>query len=453
VVNAVWYTAPGPQGPWSVATAVPQQVQTIPPASPVYNVRYVSIYQATPTIVYTGYTPGYLGCYRWHGTVVYGTGYVYQPYVSSVVYYPRPVTWGFNVAYNPYTGWSYGVGPSAVFLSYGATWGGAYYRPPWRPLYGGAWYGPGGYRPPPARFAGGWYSPGYRAAYYHPGGAYYGGRPGYGGAFARPAVGLYHRPEFAHVVVQRAYHPVAMGRPAGPAASSMHVVADRNGHVLRQTPSGGWQQHDNKAGWKPAAAPGPGVHPGYSGSPAHGATQLSAHPPTAAPGAAHAGTAAPPGGGAHPPAGAPGGVHAGTAVPPGGAHPPTGAPTGVHAGTAVPPGGVHAGTAVPPGGVHAGTAVPPGGVHAGTAMPPGGVHPPAGASGGVHAGTAVPPGGVHSSASPPGSAPHAGPPGGQSHGQQPAGHAAPPGGAQAHPNPQGGHPAQHNAPPPAKNKE
>jgi hypothetical protein len=448
VVNAVWYMAPGPQGPWSVATAVPQEVQTIPPASPVYNVRYVTIYQATPTVVYTGYTPGYLGCYRWHGTVVYGTGYVYRPYVSSVVYYPRPVTWGFNVAYNPYTGWSYGVGPSAVFLAYGSSWGGAYYRPPWRPVYGGGWYGPGGYRPPPARYPGGWYSPGYRTAYYHPGNAYYGGRPGYGGAYARPAVGLYHRPEYAHAFVARPpYHPVAMGRPAPAAARDMHVVADRNGHVLRQTPNGGWQQHDNRAGWKPAAAPGPGVRPaGYAGSPARGPTPGG----PGSPGAPRPGTPGAPSGTrpTTPSANAP---HPGNAVPPGGPRPNTQPANSPRPGNAVPPGGTRPNTPS----ANTPSANAP---HPGNAVPPGGTRPPSNTQ---QPGNAVPPGGTRPSGQPPGGASHPSVPGAQ----QPPGSAphnnasggnkggGPPGGQKApqtHAAPQGGHSQPQHTPPPKK---
>lgn len=52
-----------PDGPWTVSTEVPQAVNTIPPSSPVYNVRYVYIYDHTPDVVFTGYTPGYLGSY------------------------------------------------------------------------------------------------------------------------------------------------------------------------------------------------------------------------------------------------------------------------------------------------------------------------------------------------------------------------------------------------------
>jgi hypothetical protein len=442
VVNAVWYTAPGPEGPWSVATEVPQQVQTIPPASPVYNVRYVTIYSATPDVVYTGYTPGYLGCYTWHGTVVYGTGYVYRPWVSAGVYYPRPVTWGFNVGYNPYTGWSFGVGPSAIFLSYGASWGGPYYRPPWRPLYGGAWYGPGGYRPPPARFGGGWYSPGYRTAYYHPGGPYYGGRPGYGGAWARPTGGLYQRPGFAHAVVQRPFHPVAFGRPAGPAARSMNVVADRNGHVLRQGSNGSWQQHDNRAGWKPTAAPARGS---VSGVPVHNAGQLGA---TSRPGSGASGVrpgspagVAPrpvsPGGapGGRPPS--PGGSTAVRPVSPGGApvaHP---GPAGAGAARPVsPPGGAAALRPASPPSPAGARPAPPGGAGAARpASPPGSAVQP-GAPGGSGARPAPPGSAGVRPATPPGAGPrpppgggaHAGPPGGQN--KAPAAHPAPHGNPQ-----------------------
>jgi hypothetical protein len=458
VVNAVWYVAPGPQGPWSVATEVPPQVQTIPPASPVYNVRYVTIYSSTPDIVYTGYTPGYLGCYAWNGTVVYGTGYRYRPWVSAGVYYPRPVTWGFNVAYNPYTGWSYGVGPSAVFLAYGSSWGGPYYRPPWRPLYGGAWYGPGGYRPPPARFGGGWYSPGYRAAYYNRGSPYYGGRPGYGGAWARPTGGLYQRPGFAHSVVVRPYRPVAMGRPAGPAARSVNVMADRNGHVLRQSPGGGWQQHDNRAGWKPTAAPGrasgiPVRNAGYAGRPggAPGAapgTRPGAPPGVARPGAPSGATSGRPAtqsGAAPSRPGAPGGA-------PGQRPGAPGSPTAVR--PATPPGGSAAGApgnrpgatapggspasaggnrpaATPPGATAPRPTAPGGNAAVRPAQPPGAAtagRPPGGAPGGRPA--AGPPGAAGARpATPPGGGQRAGPPGAQ-RGQQGGGHPAAPHGNQ-----------------------
>jgi len=119
VENAVWFAAPSPLGPWAVATSVPTVIYTIPPSSPVHYVTYVRVYQVTPTVVYVGYTPGYYGSCVSHGVVVYGTGYVYPPYVGTTVWYGAPVTYGFGVAvtYTPWTGWVYGFG-------FGWSWGG-----------------------------------------------------------------------------------------------------------------------------------------------------------------------------------------------------------------------------------------------------------------------------------------------------------------------------------------
>jgi hypothetical protein len=77
---------------------------------------------------------------------VYGTGWYYPPYYGRW-YYPRPPTWGFNVGYNPWTGWNFGLSWSNGFFSFGMSWGGGYgghYRP-WGCC--GGWYG-GGYRGP-----------------------------------------------------------------------------------------------------------------------------------------------------------------------------------------------------------------------------------------------------------------------------------------------------------------
>ncbi len=127
VDNAVWYTSNLPQGPWQVVESVPPEIQDIPPSSPVYNIKYVQVYQATPDVVYMGYTPGYTGTYVDQGTVVYGTGYVYPAYVSPRVYYPAPVTYGFAPAYNPYYGaWSFMAGATFGFVAGAATanwWG------------------------------------------------------------------------------------------------------------------------------------------------------------------------------------------------------------------------------------------------------------------------------------------------------------------------------------------
>ena len=65
-----------------------------------------------PDEVYEGYTPGYLGTeVADDGTVVYGTGYDYAPWIGSVWYGP-PVTWGcgFDDCWTPWWGWGFDCG-------------------------------------------------------------------------------------------------------------------------------------------------------------------------------------------------------------------------------------------------------------------------------------------------------------------------------------------------------
>ncbi len=95
VQNGVWFSATAPAGPFAVATAVPAVIYSIPPSSPVHYVTYVRVYSSTPTTVFVGYTPGYYGTVMsTDGVVVYGTGYVYPPYVGAYYWYPPPPTYG-----------------------------------------------------------------------------------------------------------------------------------------------------------------------------------------------------------------------------------------------------------------------------------------------------------------------------------------------------------------------
>jgi hypothetical protein len=147
VQGGVWFTAGSPVGPWAVATVVPPVIYTIPTASPIHYVTYVRVYRYSPTTVWFGYTPGYLGtCYSPWGTVVYGTGWYYRPWIGSY-WYGNPWTYGFGVgiSWSPWTGWNVGFG-----------WGGYYpiYRPWWGPYYGYRPVRPPGYYPP-------YYRPGY----------------------------------------------------------------------------------------------------------------------------------------------------------------------------------------------------------------------------------------------------------------------------------------------------
>ena len=110
-----------------------------------------------------GYTPGYLNSYVYGPTVVYGTGYYYQPWYGAY-YYPRPWSWGFNFGYTPYFGWGFGWGYSAGWFSIGFGFGYGY----------GYGYGYGGYG-----YGGcGWWGP----AFYHPAcwGGWHGGPRPYG---------------------------------------------------------------------------------------------------------------------------------------------------------------------------------------------------------------------------------------------------------------------------------
>ena len=101
VQNGVWFSATAPPGPFVVATAVPAVIYSIPASSPVHYVTYVRVYSSTPTTVFVGYTPGYYGTVMsTDGVVVYGTGYVYPPYVGPYYYYPPPYyTYGYGAGF------------------------------------------------------------------------------------------------------------------------------------------------------------------------------------------------------------------------------------------------------------------------------------------------------------------------------------------------------------------
>lgn len=233
VDSAVWFVAGGPQGPWKVATEVPAVVQDLPPDCPVYNVKYVYIYESTPEVVYVGYTPGYYGSYVYGPCVVYGTGWYYRPWWGTY-YYPRPVTYGFGVHYSPYGGWGYSFGVSYGWLTIGVGWG----RPPY-----GCW-GPAGYRY------------GYRSGYWH------GYNRGYNHGYRRGAAAGYRagyragqkqpRPDNAYRNRKDGVKRTGdIGKQARqrPATSDRrnNVYSDRNGDVYRDK-DGSWEKRD-KGEW------------------------------------------------------------------------------------------------------------------------------------------------------------------------------------------------------------
>ena len=131
--DGVWYVSTSANGPWTVATSVPAVIYTIPASSPLHYLTYVQVYGSTPDMVYEGYTPGYLGTeVADDGTVVYGTGYDYAPWIGSVWYGP-PVTWGcgFAPCWTPWSGWGFNCGFGWGCGFAGSGWWGCYPPFPW----------------------------------------------------------------------------------------------------------------------------------------------------------------------------------------------------------------------------------------------------------------------------------------------------------------------------------
>ena len=155
--QGVWYTAPAAEGPFVVADQRPPHIDQVPPTVHIYNTRYVFVYRSTPQVVFVGHTPGFVGVYRHRGVVVFGTGFVYRPWIGPTVFFARPTTFGVRVVYNPWTGFGFVVSPATPFITVGI-----HFHPAWgpRPRPPG-WWGPVVYRPvfivPPSRH--GWHRP------------------------------------------------------------------------------------------------------------------------------------------------------------------------------------------------------------------------------------------------------------------------------------------------------
>lgn len=278
--KAVWYESANATGPWKVCVEVPKEVQDIPPSSASYNVKYVYIYESTPEVVYVGYTPGYMGCYVYGPTVIYGTGYYYYPWYGAM-YYPRPCTYGFSMHYNPWTGWNMGFHYSSGWFSM-SFYGGGY--------HGGYW-GPPGYHPHHHHYPG--HHGGHYGGNYRGGGNtinidnsnnFYGDR---GGGNNRPGVTPSRpsqQPAGGRGSAQRPSQQPAGGgagqRPAKPStrpaggSGANNVLTDRQGNVYRDNGKGGFQQAGADGKWQNTA----GTRPSQGAGPR--ATQPSTRPST-----------------------------------------------------------------------------------------------------------------------------------------------------------------------------
>jgi hypothetical protein len=179
--QGVWFTSATSAGPWSFCTNVSPAIYTIPPASPLFNVTFVTVQVFTPTTVTYCQTPGYSGEYvGTTGTVMFGAG----------------MTLGEDTAQQDT---QYDCYPVPVYYSYG---------------YGAAYnYGYGGYYYP----AYSWYGP-------------YGG-VGYSTAY-NPATGTYSRAAYAYgpygsAGVKQAYNPYTGGYARAAQVNTVYGSATR----------------------------------------------------------------------------------------------------------------------------------------------------------------------------------------------------------------------------------
>lgn len=244
--NAVWFESFSPHGPWVVSTYIPEEIRNIPPEYPVYNVKYVYIYDYTPDVVYVGYTPGYMHCYTYRGCVYYGTGYYYRPWYGQY-YYPRHYTYGFRVRYNPFTGWgfTYGIvyGGPRYWVGYG--WHSHYY----------SYWGPIGYRYAHPHHYYHHYDHAYKRGYYQ---GYADGRNDryqarnvYGerrssshnvyqyrnNGVSRSGSSVYNSRTGERVSVNQ-----TSSRQARVSSNPNNVYTDRSGNIYRRDDNGKWQQ-------------------------------------------------------------------------------------------------------------------------------------------------------------------------------------------------------------------
>ena len=255
--QGVWYVASSAEGPYAVSDQRPPNVDQLPPSVPVYNIRYVYVYRSTPQVVFVGFTPGYVSVFPSRGVVVFGTGFHHPPWVSPVVFFPRPATFGFHVVFNPWTGFVFVVSPSTRFVTVGIHFG-PRFGP--RPI---GWWGPVPFRPvvffPPPRRAVHRPPPGFRppppalrppVSGVRPPAP--GPRPPAAGVRPpppRPPANLYNEARNRERNVERPPGQVQRPSPA-PVNRPNNVFGDRDGNVYRQDSRGNWDRNTAQ-GWQP----------------------------------------------------------------------------------------------------------------------------------------------------------------------------------------------------------
>jgi hypothetical protein len=150
--QGIWFQSNTANGPWQIASSVPEEIYKIPASSAAHNVTYVTVEKddndEDDWVTYAA-VAGYTGMMIGWGCAVWGTGWYYPPYYGYggyyPVYYPYWRTYGYGSWYNPYTG-VYGTA-GRIYGPYGGAGFGARYNPGTGTYARGAFaYGPYGAR-------------------------------------------------------------------------------------------------------------------------------------------------------------------------------------------------------------------------------------------------------------------------------------------------------------------
>jgi hypothetical protein len=257
--QGVWFMSRSPNGPWEVASTIPQQIYTIPASSPSHHVTYVTVEDDDDEWVTFAYVAAYTGMMIGWGCAVWGSGWYYPPYVAYggfyPAYYPYAHTYGMGAWYNPYTG-AYGRG-YAAYGPYGGVGMGASYNPRTGTYSrGAAAYGPYG-----SRAAGQAYNP--RTGTYaqtRQGSNVYGNwgtsSVQRGDNWAQTAhVDNYRRgTSTSGIRTDSGAGAVSRVSPGGERTTigrtqGGDIYAGRDGNVYRRGDNGGWQQSNGTGGW------------------------------------------------------------------------------------------------------------------------------------------------------------------------------------------------------------
>jgi hypothetical protein len=269
--QGVWFMSRAAEGPWEVASSIPQEIYTIPASSPVNHITYVTVEDDDDNDEWVtfAYVAAYTGLMIGWGCAVWGSGWYYPPYGYYggfyPHYYPYPHTYGMGAWYNPYTG-GYGRG-AAVYGPYGGVGMGASYNPRTGTYArGAAAYGPYG-----SRAAGQAYNP--RTGTYaqtRQGSNVYGNwgtsSVQRGDNWAQTAHRENYRTGTSSGAIRTSEGGGAVSR-TGPGGDRTTVgrtqggdiYAGHDGNVYRRNEGGGWEQNTGSGGWSNVEGAGQGA--------------------------------------------------------------------------------------------------------------------------------------------------------------------------------------------------